>query len=80
VVKSISLPEILELAKHLSLLDKVRLIEELAPQIEHDLKANAPQLAERTSAAGLWEGVSTSEEDIAAARAEMWGNFPREDA
>lgn len=30
---------------------------------------------------GLWAGlgVDVTEEDIAAARREMWGNFPRED-
>ena len=32
------------------------------------------------SALGLWKdlGISISEEDIAEARKEMWGNFPRE--
>jgi hypothetical protein len=29
---------------------------------------------------GLWKDVSVSEEDIAEAREEMWGNFPRERA
>jgi hypothetical protein len=30
---------------------------------------------------GLWKdlGISLSEEDLAEARKEMWGNFPRED-
>jgi hypothetical protein len=34
----------------------------------------------RKSLYGLWKGlgVSISEEDIAEARKEMWGNFPRE--
>ena len=34
----------------------------------------------RKSMYGLWKGlgVSISEEDIAQARKEMWGNFPRE--
>ena len=35
----------------------------------------------RRSLKGLWAdlGVRISEEDIAEARREMWGNFPRED-
>jgi uncharacterized protein DUF2281 len=35
----------------------------------------------RRSLKGLWAdlGVDISEEDIAEARREMWGNFPRED-
>ena len=34
------------------------------------------------SPAGLWKdlGINLSEEDIAEARREMWGNFPRDDA
>lgn len=39
-------------------------------------KPNRP----RKSLRGLWagQGISISEEDIAEARKEMWGNFPRE--
>jgi hypothetical protein len=35
----------------------------------------------RRSVKGLWAdlGVDITEEDIAEARREMWGNFPRED-
>jgi len=35
----------------------------------------------RKSLEGLWagHGISISEEDIAEARREMWGNFPRKD-
>ena len=35
----------------------------------------------RRSLKGLWAdlGISITEEDIAEARREMWGNFPRED-
>ena len=33
----------------------------------------------RTSLYGMFEGFDTSEEEIAEARREMWGNFPRED-
>lgn len=37
-----TLDEIVKLTKQLSLLDKVRLIEEIAPQIEQELKAAQP--------------------------------------
>lgn len=33
----------------------------------------------RTSLYGLFKGFDTTEEEIAEARREMWGNFPRED-
>lgn len=33
----------------------------------------------RTSLYGLFQGYDTTDEDIAEARNEMWGNFPRED-
>ncbi len=41
---------------------------------------NTPKRARR-SLLGLWAdlGVKITEEDIAEARREMWGNFPRED-
>ena len=35
--KAITLESALELVKQLSLVDKVRLIEQIAPQIEHEL-------------------------------------------
>ena len=38
------------------------------------------QMRRRKSLYGLWKdlNISISEEDIAKARKEMWGNFPRE--
>lgn len=38
-----------------------------------------PLAGERPSLYGLFKGQVTTEEDIAEARREMWGNFPRED-
>lgn len=73
----VTLEEILDLTKRLSLVDKVRLIEHLAPQIERGLKATGP--IGRKSLRGLWKGLDLTEEDLAEARREMWGNFPRED-
>lgn len=72
-----TLDEIVELTKQLSLLDKVRLIEEIAPQIEQELRAVQP--VQRTPLRGLWEGLDITDEDITEARAEIWGDFPRKD-
>jgi hypothetical protein len=40
-----------------------------------------PSRGPRRSIIGLWAdlGISITEEDIADARREMWGNFPRDD-
>lgn len=72
-----SLEEALQVVQHLSLIDKVRLLEEVAPQIKQELigKQNQP----RKSLRGLWKGVDITEADIAALRQEMWGNLPRGD-
>ncbi len=40
--KAMTLDEIVEMTKQLSLLDKVRLIEKITPQIERELKAAQP--------------------------------------
>lgn len=72
-----TLDEIVELTKQLSLLDKVRLIEEIAPQIEQELKAAQP--VQRTPLCGLWSGLDVTDEDITKVRAEIWGDFPRKD-
>jgi hypothetical protein len=44
------------------------------------LATKVPASSKLESARGLWKnlGISISEEDIAEARKEMWGNFPRE--
>jgi hypothetical protein len=44
------------------------------------LKHRAPRTRPLKSAEGLWAdlGIDLSEADIAEARREMWGNFPRE--
>ncbi len=72
----ITLDHVLKLTEQLSLLDKVRLIERVAPQLERDLQAiDGP----RHSLRGLWKGVDISAEDISEMRREMWVNFPRTD-
>ena len=77
MAEAATLEKLLELARQLSALDKIRLIERLAPQIERELKSCS--LGEYKSLLGLWKGLDISEEDIAEARRAMWGDFPRED-
>jgi Protein of unknown function (DUF2281) len=43
------------------------------------LTTQQPTRPKLKSLRGLWKGVDISEEDIAEARKEMWGNFPREE-
>ncbi|MBI3958914.1 MAG: hypothetical protein HY328_08900 [Chloroflexi bacterium] len=66
---------ILKLVSQLAATDKLQLMESLVALIRAEL---APP-PEPVSLYGLWKGVSISEEDIAEARQEMWGNFPRDD-
>ena len=73
----VTLQEVLDLASLLPSRDKLRLIERIAPQIEHDLEAAQPK--QRKSLRGLWKGLDVSEDDIAEARREMWDSFPRND-
>lgn len=73
-----TLKEIIDQVKQLSLADKVRLIEQVAPQIKRELRA-AQLVAPRKSLRGIWRGVDITEDDISQARSEMWANFPRED-
>lgn len=73
---TVTLDEVLTLAHHLSSVDKVRLIEQIAPQIERELQTslNKP----RKSLRGLWQGLDITEDEISEMRQEMWDNFPRE--
>lgn len=74
-----TLQEVLNQAKQLSTLDKVRLIQQIAPDIEHELIGQPP-----TPSKSLWGicgdlGQAPSSDQIDAARSEEWANFPRED-
>ena len=73
------LQEVLNLAKLLSPVDKVRLIQELAPDIERELVSN--KITPRKSLWGLCAdlGNAPSADEIDEARREEWANFPRED-
>ena len=77
MIDTITLDHVLKLAEQLSPLDKIRLIERVAPQLERELQALDER--PRQSLRGLWKGIDISAEDIAAARREMWANFPRAD-
>ena len=67
---AVTLEEVLNLVKHLKLVDKGRLIERVAPQIEREL-AQTP--VHPKSLRGLWRGVDISESEIAEVRGLMWG-------
>ncbi len=71
------LEKLLELATQLSAVDKIRLIERLAPQIERELTPCGP--VARKPLRGLWRGLDLSEEEIAQARRETWTGFARGD-
>jgi hypothetical protein len=76
--RPIDLPRILELTQELSLLDKVRLIERMMPQIERDLAATSK--TPKRSLLGICAdlGPAPSSDAIDEARRAMWANFPRE--
>ena len=77
--KEATLGEVLDLAKRLSLVDKVRLVVGLAPQIECELIGTRP--TPRKSLWGLCAdlGPVPSAEEIDEVRRQEWANFPRED-
>ncbi len=75
MTKVVTLEEVLELAKQLSLVDKVNLIEKVTPQIKRELNI---QPKPHRSLRGLWRGANISAQDITEARKELWANFPRE--
>jgi hypothetical protein len=74
---AVELEEVVGMARSLSPLDKVRLVEEVMSLLEEDLTDLKP--GPKRSLYGIWPDANISEEDIAEARREMWGNFPRED-
>ncbi len=79
MTRSVTLEDVLTLAKKLKAPDKVRLIERLAPDIERELVIDKP-----ASCKSLWGlcadlGPAPSAEEINKARREEWANFPRED-
>lgn len=73
-----TLETVLEQARKLSPLDKLRLIERVAPDLEDDLRPSHPRTEER-SLLGLCKdlGPAPSAEDIDEAQREAWGGFAR---
>jgi len=69
--------EIIRLAKRLSPQERIRLAEQIAPDISHDKNEFRPP--KRRSLRGTWRKVDITEDDITAARQELWGTFPRGD-
>ena len=74
---SVTLEQVLSLARQLPLLDKVRLIERMAPDIGRDMRQGQPLKSLLGLCADL--GSAPSAEDIDEVRREMWDNFPRKD-
>lgn len=74
---SVTLEEVLNLAKQLSPLDRIRLIEQITPQIKRDLVVAPSQ--PRKSLRGIWKEIDIGSADLAEVKAEMSSNFPRED-
>ena len=75
--QSVTLAAVLKLVEALSPSDKLKLVEQMMPTI--DTRENDVLEAPRKSLRGVWHGIDITEADIAAARQEMWGNFPRKD-
>lgn len=74
---TVTLEEILQLAQQLSPVDKVRLIEEMTPQIKQELAKQ--EAVPRKSLRGLWRGLDITDNDMTEMRQEIWHDFPRED-
>lgn len=69
--------QVAALAKSLSRLEKIQLVEEVMATLKQELITYTETDANpRRSLRGLWSGVNVSAEDIDEARREMWGNFP----
>ena len=76
--RRVTLADELPLVQQLSALEKVQLIEAVAPEIERELVAAQP--APSTSLLGLARdlGPAPSADEIDAARREAWQSFPRD--
>jgi len=77
---TITLEQVLDLARQLTPLDKVRLIEGVAPDLEAHLGAATRPRLPLQSAYGICAdlGPAPSATDIDKGRQEAFGNFPRE--
>jgi hypothetical protein len=74
---AVTLEQVISLARQLPPVDKIRLIERIAPEIERDMHQQKPLKSLLGLCADL--GTAPSSADIDEIRREMWGGFPRED-
>lgn len=81
MAKPAGLDDVLEQVRHLSTLDKVRLIGRVAPEIERELTSGSEPRAPKRSLWGLLAplGQAPSAEEIDYVRREVWQGFPRDD-
>lgn len=72
--------DVLRLVRQLSTIEKIRLIERVAPEIEREL-ATGRGASPSVSLLGLVKnlGPAPSTDEIDACRHEAWANFPRDD-
>jgi hypothetical protein len=75
---AVTLEEVVKLARQLSPLDQVRLIESVAPEVERALAMGKG--TKGRSLLGILKdlGLAPSAEEIDAVRREAWSNFPRD--
>lgn len=76
---AVTLEQVISLARQLPPLEKIRLIERMAPEIERDMLSQRP--FKLKSLLGLCAdlGPAPSTKEIDEIRHEMWADFPRED-
>ncbi len=74
---AVILEEVVDMARGLSALDKVRLVEEVMTLLEADIEER--KVSPKPSLYGIWPDARVSEEDIAEVRQEMWSNIARKD-
>lgn len=65
------LDQAVSLALTLSPIDKVRLVEQVMATLEQDLSSS--QATPNRSLYGLWSQIDVSDDDLKAARDDMWG-------
>ncbi len=70
-----TLQEVLKLAKQLSPMDKIRLIQQLTPDLEQELTQQTPQPTKSLWGLCVDLGTAASTEDIDLTRSEEWNNF-----
>ena len=75
--EAVTLEQVVALARQLPPLEKIRLIERIAPEIERDMQPHRAVKSLLGQCADL--GPAPSAEDIDEIRQDMWAGFPRDD-